>query len=372
MEDKGIRFLFDSAVIWFYPFHHLGNKDIEGEQMSRVVVLGAGSSKDCGLPLGQEVFNDFEHNGGPAWYPFMNDVFFQFRSGYPTFEVVLSLIESWIKNGQTIGHYNPSDLENIRRSLIESFLEIFNRICPWIYLKLKADHDLMPEAVVMDENLLWYRNFFNQVIHKDGNTTFISMNYDVLLDDVLFKMDKKDGINFTYGFDIYDVDNQDERCRENGVLLLKPHGSINLVQCPKCKRILTFKNWSPGIQTSSYACRSCGEGLNILILPPTFNKGVEDEPYASIHKKVSEEISKADEILIIGYSLPDYDLNILQAFIEGMVKNKNGATFKVEIVDNINNEKEQSKIKDKYGSIFRCAVNKIICHFEGFKKYAAG
>jgi len=338
--------------------------------MSKVVILGAGSSKDCSLPLGNEVFEYFpKHYDSPPWYGFMNKVFPQCVTGvskYPTFEVVLSLIENWIRNGQTIGHYRPSDLENIRRSLIRSFLKIFNDICPWIDLQLVDNDGLMPEADVMHENFEWYQKFFNQLINKSRDTIFISMNYDVLLDNVLFKTER----NFTYGFDIYDLANQNEGCRESGVLLLKPHGSINLVQCPKCKKVFTFKNSSLG-PVSNYTCGRCDEYLNVLIIPPTFNKSVEDKSYAAIHKKIFEEISKADEILIIGYSLPDYDLNILQAFKEGTAKNQNGSKLKVEIIDKINNEKEQLKLKEKYGSIFNCTADKIICHFEGFKKYTA-
>lgn len=336
--------------------------------MSKVIILGAGSSKDCGLPLGNEVFEYFNHNDGPPWYDFMNRIFPQFTIGvtkYPTFEVVLSLIESWIENRQTIGHYSPSDLGNIRRSLIKSFLEIFKSICPWIDLKIANNDGLMPEADVMHENFEWYKKFFNQLINKDRDAIFISMNYDVLLDSVLFKM----GRNFTYGFDIYDLDDRNKICREGGALLLKPHGSINLAQCSKCKKIFTFKDSSMGLASYIYEC--CGENLKDLIIPPTFYKSVNDEPCIATHKKISEEISKADEILIIGYSLPDYDLNILQAFKEGMAKNKNGYKLKVKIVDKINNEKEQLKLKEKYGSIFNCKVDKTSSHFEGFKKYTA-
>lgn len=343
--------------------------------MLKVVILGAGSSQECGLPLGNKVLgwlDSYSDNDSPR-RDFIANVFPQFVAGvseYPTFEIILSWIYRHIKNKKNIGRYSSSDLVSIRDSLIISYREIFNDKCSHAIFEFE-NKQLMPDAEETRINFLWYQNFFKQLVGGDGDTIFISLNYDVLLDLTLSCMVESGEINdFTYGVDLYDLENQNEKCRESGVLLLKPHGSINLAQCPKCKKIFDgVLGINRAMIEENYSiCRSCGSSLNILILPPTFSKSEACESYyADIHKKISEKISKADEILIIGYSLPDYDFNILEAFLKGAVENENRLKLDIKIVGNSDGGE---MLKNKYGSIFNRTKGRITYHSGGFKKYA--
>lgn len=342
--------------------------------MSKVIILGAGSSKDCGLPLGDEVWPYFKHYSGPPWYRFLCDIFPQFTRGvdkYPTFELVLTLIENHIKNKQNLGSYSYADLMKVKQSLVDSYVEVFYKKC--LYAEYKhSDYSLMPDAKYTYDNFnQWYKPFFSSFIKeaKNENIVFISLNYDVLIDLVLHNLvDNNEIESFTYGFDIYNLHSQDEKCRTTGILLLKPHGSINLAQCKKCRKIFCsiFSAQGNSSIINSYKCNTCDEKLDAFILAPMFNKANEGEPFAIIHKKTSEVIASASEILIVGYSLPDYDVNILEAFLRGMVKNQNRFKLKIEIVDKSNDI--NARIKSKYNNIFH-RITKENYYIDGFKKY---
>jgi hypothetical protein len=339
--------------------------------MLKVIILGAGSSNDCGLPLGNEVWGYLDWNGPVPWQDFIRKIFPQFSvrfSPYPTFEMILTLIENHIRNSQNLGEYTSLGLQEIKRSLIKSYTDVFYKRC--LYAEYKySDYSIMPHAKFTYDNFnQWYKPFFKQVIEENSNIVFISINYDVLIDLVLNELSGKQ--NFTYGFDVYRLDEQKEKYRTSGILLLKPHGSINLAQCRKCGKVFAPVFSGQGIvsliEDGHYKCDLCNETLDTLILPPLFNKAYKDEPFTIIHERIVEVISDADEILIIGYSLPDYDMNILEAFLSGALKNKKRFDLKIEVVDK--NKNANPYLDSRYNNIFH-RIKKENYFVSGFKKY---
>lgn len=348
--------------------------------MLKVIILGAGSSRECGLPLGNEVWEYLNWNRSTPWSDFIRNIFPQFSARfnpYPTFEMVLTLIENHIRNGQNLEQYSILNLEDIKRSLVNSYAEVFYSLC------LKAEYRLYDMKQngerIYDPNDTydnfdnWYKPFFKQLIKENNNDTiFISINYDVLIDLVLNELVIDNKIqNFSYGLDVYRLDKQEEKYRTNGILLLKPHGSINLAWCRKCRKKIFAPLFSGQdiislINEGHYKCKECNGKLDILILPPLFNKSYKDEPFTVIHERIVEVISNADEILIIGYSLPDYDMNILEAFLSGAVKNKKRFDLKIEVVDK--SKDVNIYLKSKYNNIFH-RIAKENYYIDGLKKY---
>lgn len=345
--------------------------------MSKIVILGAGSSKDCGLPLGEEVWGYFNHNNGPPWYGFMNSVFPQFSARYtpyPTFELVLTLIENHIRNKQNLGNYSEFDLTKIKQSLIGSYREIFYMKCLYAEYRCLDYSSMLAAKEIYDNFNQWYEPFFKQIIKNNNGIAFISLNYDVLIDIVLNNMVENNEIqDFTYGFDVYRLDKQNEKYRTGGILLLKPHGSLNLARCFKCGKVYAPSFSAQGIegliQDDGYKCENCNEKLNTLLLPPVFNKNDKDDPYILINQKMIEVISKATEILIIGYSLPDYDFNILDAFLNGSLRNSNRLKLDIEVIDKNDSNNRHTRIKYKYDNIFHRIVDERQ-YIKGFKNYA--
>ncbi len=192
-------------------------------------------------------------------------------------------------------------------------------------------------------------------------------------------IDKKVIGGFTYGDKTCDLKGHNIESKNGDVLLLKPHGSINLMECPKCRKVFKyFCDLTEADPPEGYKkCCFCSEKLNTLMLTQGSHDIDKENPYYRIiSEKLSEKISKATSILIIGYSLPDYDVDILHAFLKGAMGNKNRERLNVEIIDSqdpmICEEKrknQEQEMKSKYGAIFNRSVK---YHGEGFKEYASG
>jgi hypothetical protein len=91
--------------------------------------------------------------------------------------------------------------------------------------------------------------------------------------------------------------------------LLKLHGSINWGICRKCNRLhflpynqYLVKNLAENI------CSQCREAISSsLIVPPTWNKGTEEEFIRYVWKAALKELIEAGRIFIVGYSFPETD-----------------------------------------------------------------
>lgn len=107
--------------------------------------------------------------------------------------------------------------------------------------------------------------------------------------------------------------------------LLKLHGSINWLVCPKCGRVYTDyrKNIAlkeiGTLQKSEQYCRvcegqiDCGENaprLESLIITPTYLKEFNNLHLQNIWYNAYIDLTEADEIVFIGYSLPDADFEM--------------------------------------------------------------
>ena len=116
---------------------------------------------------------------------------------------------------------------------------------------------------------------------------------------------------------------------DEGIPLLKLHGSLNWAYCPKCKKVVSwplelfFKkyNWNQallGKPASVYLTigsslgdfdHSCGTKVKPepVIVPPTWNKTEYHNSVSNVWSKAAKELSNAENIFIIGYSLPETD-----------------------------------------------------------------
>lgn len=104
------------------------------------------------------------------------------------------------------------------------------------------------------------------------------------------------------------------------IKVLKMHGSLAWLECPRCKRIYTdFSNEIASEEFSEIICPYCSneqgktEGspqLRNLIITPTFLKTLDNLNIKNIWQNAFIDISEATEIVFIGYSLPDADFEM--------------------------------------------------------------
>lgn len=144
--------------------------------------------------------------------------------------------------------------------------------------------------------------------------TLISFNYDLGLDWALMKA----GFNINYGFA--------QGRPIASVNLFKLHGSINWVysERDKCPEHWDLRDANAHQQnflyeTSDIVRYRLSPNLNLfrqsengeptlpLIIPPTFNKGAENSYLNQVWSSAAEALKEAENIIVIGYSLPETD-----------------------------------------------------------------
>lgn len=203
---------------------------------------------------------------------------------------------------------------------------------------------------------------------REDPVSVISTNWDILLDNSIYKTlqsnQKYDGV-VDYCCYISSKDENDvtvkpglEKLGQGGfnVKLLKLHGSLNWLQCPRCSRL--YSNFSSKEAMINYdnptSCRHCDrnfpeeEGNHTLVanlIMPTYLKDLSNPQYRIIWQNAGIEISEADEIVFIGYSLPYADFEMRQLLSRMTRKNA-----KIHVVD-------YPELKDR---------EKLVSHWEKF------
>lgn len=132
--------------------------------------------------------------------------------------------------------------------------------------------------------------------------TFISFNYDCLLDRALARHAGRrwrpaDGYIYpvTGGIEGWADHTGLGRPFKKTVRLLKPHGSLNWV----------LENEALSLRPDEYSARTENE---LAIVPPLWQKSFDSEPYQSIWREARRVLSSVKALFVIGYSLPETDV----------------------------------------------------------------
>jgi hypothetical protein len=105
------------------------------------------------------------------------------------------------------------------------------------------------------------------------------------------------------------------------VELLKLHGSLNWAQCPQCKKvsIKPLRTVPPVAEMGEYSASlrpsrgireiHCpgNEREEPFIVPPTWSKSEHYSAISPVWRRAAQRLGEAENIFIIGYSLPDTD-----------------------------------------------------------------
>ena len=294
-----------------------------------VFIFGAGASKEAGVP----VMNEFIIKGlalknkkiipsekidfdrvDQAITSLNNSLYSKINIKLINIEDVFGLIEMGKILNKFPGCANAKEIEELRESIIKFIV------------------------VTIEQN-----NLFN---HKEGTIASTAKIYDEFADKILQNLYYKNNISFsaiTFNYDIsldhslsfhgipYDYCFLDATPK-NKIKLIKLHGSINWGICPKCKLIYPISfdefltKFHPSLQRglsskpipirigskigSFYHLGACRTKLkNIpLLIPPTWNKTDYHPNIKIVWKHAAKELAEAENIFIIGYSMPETDL----------------------------------------------------------------
>lgn len=157
----------------------------------------------------------------------------------------------------------------------------------------------------------------------------ITFNYDILTELAL--IDEK--MSYDYG-----LPTSRETIAPFHIPLLKLHGSLNWMSCPKCNQVVPIdildtiskQAWYSSNGLTTIAISSEGNGIrhecgtnfiSPVIVPPTWNKTEYANSLASVWKEAARQLSDAENIFVSGYSLPETDMFFKHLFALGAVGN---------------------------------------------------
>lgn len=158
---------------------------------------------------------------------------------------------------------------------------------------------------------------FNQQSAPTGRNTFISFNYDTLVEDALTRLE----VPWTYGlqwntvnFKIGKKDRWGRSSESNAVPVLKLHGSVNWGRVGDATRgnakLSVFRSYKELYKANATP----------RLLPPSWSKSVEDQ-ISSIWSEATRRLETATRIVLIGFSMPETDLHFRYLLASGLQRN---------------------------------------------------
>jgi len=197
-------------------------------------------------------------------------------------------------------------------------------------------------AKILDQTLLesgkLHKSFVQKLFENKNrmcnNTSFISLNYDILLDNALIDLYASKDWDLDYEIEFRNFiphvpRSPEEReiftqipnewhspRKDRAVFLLKPHGSLNWLYCPNCNTVKITKKEKGVLRiwTQSEVCDIDRSVQKPLIVPPTWEKIYANPHLARIWLRATEVLRKAIKVVFIGYSLPDSDTKLKYLF----------------------------------------------------------
>jgi len=286
-----------------------------------VFILGAGASYQAGVPL----MNDFLDVANTLWRNGETKDFDQqfaavFR-GRSTLQQVHSKSQLNIQNiesvfaafemGKTLrkfGDFNNEEIDNLvaaMKSIIVATIE------SKLEFPVSSDQANISSPYPYDSFVEMLNNIKTKSIPKQ-DVAVITFNYDLALDYAFYRQQ----INFFYGLE--------NNKQDNDIPFLKLHGSLNWAQCSICDQVIPWKlneYYSTHRPTFKQNIHRLRVGSKIrehkhgdhkvysepLIAPPTWSKTEYYKILSPVWANAAKELSDAENIFVIGYSLPESD-----------------------------------------------------------------
>ena len=370
-----------------------------------VIILGAGATKACGGPLTDEILpaalngkiaddlravkvDDREELLDLTW-KFMTECFNVPNTGVikkedcPNLPMILSMLRRSIELGQPIGNWGGEDLVRVKRAIDYS-----------IFAVIEAALRHMPR------NARSHTLVLEPLYKKHIEPTVISLNYDVIIDNAMFALSERYAGSATpdYGVDISTEQYVNVKARGVFGRLFKIHGSLNFLYCEKCSRLDLFVSEGLNkLRTSkaldelyhdapfndAYSCRGtpCRDYLNCdgfvspILITPTFVKDYQNPHVDKVWKEAETAMKNSDKAIIIGYSLPNDDVEIAMLFKRGL---NHLSREKITVVEYVDKDIEKPREKrttleahptgQRFRSLFGPGLDWHTTGFEGWLK----
>lgn len=290
----------------------------------------------------------------------VNDFSFINERDFPTFEEVLTPIDMGLLRAEEFSNeLNLDKLAILRDNLIYSICKVLSDS-----LVGKGQHH---KTFVSKLFGLPY----GQGGNNNNNISFISTNYDILLDNQLADLHESSvDLDLDYGIDFRNFGDDWSRPRlDASIFLFKLHGSLNWLFCPTCNSIKitpytkgVMKIWSEFEVCEGDDCRQ-----RPLIIPPTYQKVYSNAHLSQVWLRAEHLLRRASSVVFVGYSLPESDVHIKYLLKKSLFKaNCHKSKCKITVID------KKGKSSDSEEAIrYRRLFGDIDYQPIGFEAFAA-
>lgn len=163
-----------------------------------------------------------------------------------------------------------------------------------------------------------YEGYLRELYKESRSLTIVTFNYDTVVEQALDRI----GLDFAYGpqkvIRFVDESRQKDIDKHGeDVRILKLHGSVNWGICRGCEeapRGADLINAVEGayVPPRNLSCQFCDKQYLLpSIVPPVLTKGTALQPFEAIWKSARKALSRAREVVVVGYSLPPADTQAL-------------------------------------------------------------
>lgn len=350
--------------------------------MKVCIFLGAGASAAENLPIQNELFTDYfkyilpnhiNSDMNKNLRSFFKEVFNidvlkddLDKVDFPTFEEVLGILDMAEQRRESFRNFGTETYNNkncsirmLRQYLILLTANAINNASE----TSNKYHKLLLKKLIEGEQLL--------------DTTFISVNYDIHIDNaisVIYDKDKSP-IMLDYGINFANFKYKDSSWQKpigKILKLYKIHGSLNWLYCPICSS-LTLTPYEGGVMRilnnqDEASCLNCGEYTIPIIVPPTYFKDMSNVYLCNVWNKAEEALRESDLLIFCGYSFPEADMHI-KYMLKRVQTSRNDNPLKIMVFNN-HKEKLESILKKEEKRYKRFLGDDVIFTKNSFQDFA--
>ena len=287
------------------------------------------------------------------------------NDSYPLMKDLTKSIQQELEKGSLVEHYH--EISPLIKKDVESLLTYLSVDLPWkndvtkhanlaLYTKIVDIISKRLEKLAKSSNGysdVWL-SFARYIEKHVKECSFITLNYDVLLEHLLLKVfQKQDNDKYAIFTGYYNYP-MAYVCERDGSVVA---GSIYEGNLPPILKLHGSANWFwSGITPSEtlyyrmwdeYETKRVLQGLKPYIIPPVMDKNAFYNHIAirSLWQQAEKLLQETDEIYIIGFSFPETDFSVKYLF-QSALRN---STAKVYVINVANYETE---LKNNYENVF--------------------
>lgn len=350
--------------------------------MNAAVILGAGFSKNSGIPVECEIprllipdkaDNEFDDAVGVVLKRFMEDIFGYDGTGtIPALSDILNSIDISTSSGHCLGiKYNPIHLRAIKRMLMYRLFNVLEDF-------FKPSNDVKKLIEILQKSF--------------SNIGYIVLNWDTVLEKYLLSNYGNLIIDYCNGGSLLEAEHF--KIDRTVLQIAKIHGSCNWLYCNNCRTVFndlfnsTTVTQRAGFQKNDLnmfdefnkvrdieryinikKCSLCNNDISSHIATFGYRKSFKANSFPNIWNRAEHILTDADKWIFIGYSLPeaDYEFKHLLKIAELKLQHVKNNVLSIDIIL-LNDNNSVNKYRNYFGKRINIICNKGISEYINYFK----